>query len=172
MIMLMLVRAILLLAAVLAVACTDPPHSGPNGHSHVAWYEAPAHYPRELDVLFVVDATSGMQPHPSALPALAAELEDAITNTLGFLPDARIAVTVADGTGSLRQPTGVADPYLATALTDDFSRTSNFQGTLADALAELLAVGTTSTATVQSLASCRQRSPRLASCARARGSAS
>jgi hypothetical protein len=133
--------AVVLLAA---AACTDGPPGGggPSGTSHVETLDIPGMYPRQLDVLFVVDDTTAMAPYASALSGLGTSLETALEAQTGTLPDTRIAVTTTDATsGALRVPSGLTEPFLATALAPDFTRTTNFSGALATAVDSLLAVG-------------------------------
>ena len=134
----------LALVAVATAACTDDPSGGggPGGTIHVEAIDIPGMYPRQLDVLFVVDDTAAMAPHTAALSGLGTSLQTALEAQTGTLPDTRIAATTTDATsGALRAPSGVTDPFLATALAPDFTRTTNFTGALATAVDGLLAVG-------------------------------
>src|SRR5690606_30766624 len=109
-------------------------------------YEVAARLPPKFDLLFVVDDTTAMAAHQEALVEIAAALE----TTLEEEPDVNIAVTTASvaAAGELRAPPGTTEPYLSRTLAPDFTVASNFQGTLASALAALLDVGASGTEAV------------------------
>lgn len=141
------------LVTVLALsACSEEPSGGggPNVNSEVRTYEWPGRSAPKVDVLVVLDDTTAMQPHQTMLASLAGDLETVMTEQLGALPDARIGVITA-GAPAFRQPSGASVPWLETTVSADFTRTENFQGSLADALAPLLAVGASGTSTTQPL---------------------
>lgn len=145
-----------LVLSLLALGCTeDPPSGGPAVDSHVETYDFAPSVPPELDLLIVLDHTTAMAPHQTALAALPAGLAAALTSEDGLQPDTRIAVTTVDGAGAFRQPSTSTDAYLALGLDVHYDRAANYTGTLTDALAQLLAVGAAAAVTSQPLASAK-----------------
>lgn len=137
-----------------AFGCSeDPPDNGPAIDSHVHYYEWPGAVPPHLDVLVVVENTAAMTPHQAALATIPAATDTALFTAGATFPDVRIAVTLADGSGTLRQPATTTDKFLALPYDVRLARSTNFTGTLTDALGELMNVGTSGTAAVQPLAS-------------------
>jgi len=133
-----------LIVAVVLAACTDEPAaSGPQVTSHVDYHEFPAVHPPAIDMLLVIDNTSSMTPYQSQIAQLPSIVDGVVTRIYGGLPDVHVAVTTNGGA-------------LSTVLDDtghwDGSHTRNFDGSLADALAPLVAVGTSSAGPAQPLA--------------------
>ena len=132
-------RAALLLVVVVA-ACVEPA-SGFDGETHVVSFDWPARGVPQLDLLFVVDDSTAMAPYRERVMTLgrvgAAQLERYSAGK----PDLHVGVT---SRGEVAFVTDVHRP--------DGSRETSFDGTLADAVAALVAVGSTSTAPNQPLA--------------------
>ncbi len=134
-------------------ACTDEPEpTGPFLTSVIRDYGFPAFIPPQLDVLVVVDNTTAMAPYASSLATLAAATEQGLFVEGTAQPDARIAVTTTDGSGSLRMPATSSESYLAVGFDAHYNATRNFTGSLTDALADLFAVGTATTSPPRPLA--------------------
>jgi len=146
---------LVLIASLLATACSDDPPSGPSIDSHVQFYEWPGYIPMSIDMLFVVENTAAMTAFQSGLATIPPLTADFFFGSSGQMPDARFAVTTADGTGTLRQPTSTTDAYVASTYDDRFTPSNNFTGTFTDALTQMMNVGTSSAAAVQPLASAK-----------------
>lgn len=126
--------SMVLLGSLAACHAAAPPM---DGVSHVERHYINAIGPVKMDVLVAIDDTAAMAPYQDRIQALP----QAIVQSLDPGFDVRIAVTSNDGV--LHRAPGVADPWLATRLDFALARTSNFHGSLADALAPLVHVGTT-----------------------------
>lgn len=124
-------------------ACTDDfDRRPPDVQSHVARYFVPEMPAHQLDLLFVIDDTTAMAPYQDRLAELPRVTEAILSTLPGGLPDLRIGVTTNGG--ELRTLPEIAEPYLAIELHPDGAPTTNFTGSLADALAPLLDVDATS----------------------------
>jgi hypothetical protein len=137
-----------ILAACLLAGCTEADHS-----SYETFELQPA-MPTPLDLLVVLDDTTAMGPHlPRNPPPGQVSVPALFYNGA---PDVRIAVTTTT-TGTLRTsaevPSGVIEHRLRFA---DGYLVTNYPGTLVDAVASLMNVGTTSTAPNAVLASTQQ----------------
>lgn len=107
--------------------------------SHVEERRWPALPSQQLDLLFVIDDTTAMASYADRVGELADLVEQALeTSRLSV----RIAVTSNDG--MLRYAPS-STPVLDLLLEYDFTRTTNFHGTLRDNLRSMLAVGSAST---------------------------
>ncbi|HEX5062282.1 MAG TPA: hypothetical protein VFV99_23085 [Kofleriaceae bacterium] len=131
-----------LTALVLAAACVDTPPLQEQHveSSRVTIREIPETPRATTDLLIVVDDTVGMAPYQAQLATLPARLASRIDWYTRRWIDLRLAVATNDGT--LRRLPGMDTPWLADAFDFDYTRRRNFDGTLADRLAELMAVGT------------------------------
>jgi hypothetical protein len=144
------VRTISIAIAALAsaAACTEQPPRGTGTYieSHVESYDLPGGSPGELDVLFVVDDTAAMSPYATQVASLPAQLESVLSDPDGNLPNTRIAVITANAANAaFRQPAGTTEPYLEVGLDAHFDPISNISGSIAEALAPMLDVGTAGT---------------------------
>lgn len=142
---------LVLIASLLAAGCTEQPASGPSINSFVAYYDFPGASPPRLDMLIVVDNTAPMSPYQSSLAALSAIAEAMLYDPAGIFPDFRIMVTTTEANGALRQPTTTTDVFLERSIDTHYALATNFTGSLTDALAPMLAVGTSSNAPVRPL---------------------
>ncbi len=127
------VRSLVLVALVPACVDTTIP-SGVNAESHVISFDHPALLPRKVDVLFAIDDSLAMTPYVERTRAVPAALVAGLARSMGALPDLRVGVV----TGAT--PLG---GYLADAQQVDGTRTANFSGDLADAIAAEINVGIT-----------------------------
>lgn len=147
-------RSLIALSWVAVVACTDDGPSGPGieGDSHVETYVLPALSSPKLDVLFVVDDTTAMASHQTALAALPAQLEAILASESGNVASYHLGVVTTDaaGGGALRTSSAVTDAFIVHDNTFD-SPEHNYQGSLADAFASLLPGSAASTASNQPL---------------------
>lgn len=148
-------QRVALIVAALA-ACTDGDGGGApgvQGTSFVEHFEIPGLQPPRLDLLIVVDNTATMASHQHVFAPIAAALETFVTAPDGVRPDVRIAVATSDTAeaGTLRQPAGVSEPFLAAGFDGRLAPVDNHDGTLASAVTALLDVGTASVATVKPL---------------------
>jgi hypothetical protein len=136
--------------SLVVAACTETPTgSGIEATSHVATYQSPGGYAPLLDLLIVVDDTAAMAPYADEV----AMLPDQIATTLRPEYDLRVAVTTNGGV--LRKPAALPEPFVSTRLGFDLTRTSSFDGTLADALRPLMTVGAANSGASQPLAAIR-----------------
>jgi hypothetical protein len=131
------VRAALLLVI---AACVEPAH-GYDANTHVIAFEWPARGVPQLDLLFVVDDSSGMAPYRDRVLDASRTFADALAHYGAGKPDVHAGVTTRGDV------TFVSDLH-----NNDGSRNTSFSGTLADALATLVDVGTAGTAPNQPLA--------------------
>jgi hypothetical protein len=145
-----------LLSLAVCTACTeDPPPNGPFIESHVDYWDIPSGLPGELDLLIVVDNTAGMASHRQQLLDLASSFDTILFGENGPFFDTRIAVTTTATSGAFRQPAGAPQPFLESALDAHYDLTNKFAGSLTDALAPLLDVGSTGTEAIAPLASAK-----------------
>lgn len=144
------------LIALLATGCAADPARGPGIDSHVEYYDVGATVPPALDILIVLDNTTAMAPYQTGLAALPAGIEAALRQEQTSQPDTRIAVVTADGTGAFRQPAASSDAFIALGYDVHLERTTNFTGSFADALAQLIGVGAAASSTLQPLESAKQ----------------
>ncbi len=150
-------RRLLATLLCLAAACTeDPQPSGPFIESHVDYWDIPSAAPGQLDVLIVVDNTAAMSAKRTQLVGLA-NVFDAVLFRDDQAPyfDTRIAVTTTATTGAFRQPAGTPEPFLEAGLDEHYNLNNKFAGTLTDALAPLLDVGSDGSGPIAPLASAK-----------------
>lgn len=131
-------------AALLIVACTDPPpFVGVDVDSdRVERVTLTFRGPRQLDLLFVIDGSLAMQPYAEALAANAPAFIHTLESIQGALPSVHLAVTTAAGDGTLRTATPINGAYISDVPGESGTRVRNYTGSLADAFGRLAAVGT------------------------------
>jgi hypothetical protein len=149
----------LLAALALCAACTDGSSSGRGveGTTHVETYVLPAAAAPKLDLLFVVDDRTAMAPHQQPLAAVPAQLEALLASEYGDAGSYHVGVITTDAAsgGELRRSSAVADAFIV--YDNAFSgTTTNYQGSLASALASLMPSSAASTAPNQPLESTRR----------------
>lgn len=103
--------------------------------SRVSYHEIPVYVGNQVDVLFVVDDSPAMAPYEGRIAALAGELEQAYGRY-------NLHLAVASNDGRLRTPPSIGGPFLAYTPKTFSPAVTNFEGTLGNATAALLAVGT------------------------------
>lgn len=143
-------------ALVVCAACIDDDETttGLDGVSHVDWHELPGRGPQQTDLLFVIDDSIAMAPYQDRLAALPANVaEQLAAHGIGRL-DLRIAVTSNDGV--LRTNGSIGGSFLTMRAEYDLSHTTNFSGTLEEALRPLLNVGVDATGPSTPLAAVRR----------------
>ncbi|HEY5951165.1 MAG TPA: hypothetical protein VIV40_36990 [Kofleriaceae bacterium] len=146
------------LVLALATACTDdgPSGGGVDGTTHVESYWLPAMAIPTLDVLFVIDDTTAMASHQTALANLPAELLAALEGATGIPASYHFGVVTTDvaSGGNLRRSSSFSDAFVSHDST--FSGpANNYQGTLASALTSVWPSSAASTASNQPLATMR-----------------
>jgi hypothetical protein len=136
---------------VLAACATDEvPTPDVEATSFVEVYALPEGHRAQLDLLFVIDATTAMASYQDRVAALPAAFERAFPS-IGFgLIDVHIGVTTTGG--ALRGSSAVGGPFMTMYTEFDLTRVANFGGTLVEALSPLVNVGAASAAPNQPLA--------------------
>jgi hypothetical protein len=157
--------------ATAAAACADEPDgpSGPAVTSSVTRLELPVTRNRELDLLFVIDNSPGMDSQRAKMLANYRRFMEALETYALGLPDLHIGVVTTDlgtrapgeigpgvsiGTGpgscsadgdrgELRRAAAVGGNFISDILQFDGTRGRNYTGSLADAFAQLADVGST-----------------------------
>ncbi|MDB4955385.1 MAG: hypothetical protein JWO36_2954 [Myxococcales bacterium] len=123
--------------------------------SHVETFDLPGfNANRDLDVLFVVDASAAMAPYRSKVTSSAAAWINVMNTASGGLPNVHIGVVAADvaGRGELRAVPEITGQFISDQLAGDgITRTTNYTGTLAASLSAMLDVGASASATTQPL---------------------
>lgn len=131
-------RAALVLAF---AACVEPAPSTFEAETHAVPFNWPARGVPQLDVLFVVDDSTQMAPYRERVIELARSGAHHLERYGAGKPDLHVGVT------SRGEVAFVSDVHRA-----DGSRETSFDGTLVDAMAMLVDVGSASTAPNQPLA--------------------
>ncbi|HEY5925382.1 MAG TPA: hypothetical protein VIV11_27045 [Kofleriaceae bacterium] len=130
---------VLLLACVSACVDTPPLHEPVVEQSRVEVFVLPETRRAQTDLLIVVDDTRAMTPYQEQLATLPGRFARRLEWYTQRWIDLRLAVATNDG--RLRRLPGATTPWLATAYDFDYTRRTNYSGTLADQLAALMNVG-------------------------------
>jgi hypothetical protein len=135
------------LAGALGVsACTTTPSTEadePGTSSVVLFDTGNDSGPPIADVLFVVDDSKAMTPYRDHVLASAQSFADAMVDPAFRYPSLHVGVVTTDPheLGVMRRPPGSMGPYLVDVSEADGTRTRNYPGPFASALAAMLDVG-------------------------------
>lgn len=136
-------RHAIAIALLLAACADDPPPSGPAITSQVDYHEIPAQPAQQLDLLVVIDNTAAMAPYQDRIAVVPTMIDAVVARVYHGLTNVHVAVTTNGGAiGSV----------LSDVTAWDGTHATSFQGSLADALAPLVSVGTSNTGPSQPLA--------------------
>lgn len=106
--------------------------------SRVVVYQVPESPRAQTDLLIVVDDTLAIEPYREQLAALPYQFAHRLSWYTQRWIDLRVAVTGNDG--RLRRLPGADEPWLSEAFDFDYTRRTNYTGTLGDNLAMLMNV--------------------------------
>lgn len=123
------------LSLLAACAANEPARDGIEGQSHVEIHELPGWGPPQIDILLVVDDTTAMAPYRDQVALLPSIIADAFPSMGDGLVDLHIGMITNDGALRRTHPNG--QPFVAIRTELDLQRTTNFQGTLEEALGRL-----------------------------------
>ncbi|HEY5925381.1 MAG TPA: hypothetical protein VIV11_27040 [Kofleriaceae bacterium] len=145
-----------LIMIALLVGCVDtPPLQEPVVEaSHVEIKQWPQGNVPKLDILIVVDDSVAMVAHRDRVATIAPPLVSTLRRFAEGWTNLRIVVSSNDGRA--RRLPGMEHRYLVDAIGLDYARTQNYAGTLEDALAALIDVGTESDGPSQPLEGMRR----------------
>lgn len=147
------------LLLVCCVACTDdgPSGGGTTGETHVETYQLPARVAPKLDLLFVIDDTTAMASHQTALQALPAMVEAGLASSTGVVAHYHLGVITTDAAsgGKLRTSSSVQGTFINHDEGTFGGSPNNYTGSLAAALGSLFPSSAASNAQNQPLATTR-----------------
>ena len=146
------------LALLALAACVTPSGSSGSDTSRVVTFQTPQLVERpDLDVLFVVDGTPAMADARVHIAESVESFEAALFAPGLPPPNLHVAAITADASApALRRVPAIAGPYLVDELAPDDTRATNYTGTFANALGELLDAGAADPAPLQPLEAARR----------------
>jgi hypothetical protein len=143
----------------LLCACTDdgPSGGGTTGETHVESYHLPAQQAPKLDLLFVIDDTTAMASHQTALQALPAMVEAGLASSTGVVAHYHLGVVTTDSatSGNLRTSSSVQGTFINHDEGTFGGSPNNYTGSLGAALTSLFPSSATSNAQNRPLATMR-----------------
>ena len=129
--------------ALVLAACAQPTEPGPIEQSGVEVFEVPGAAPTEIDLLIVLDDTAEMTPYLARVDAMLRAI-DRWPQDFTRKPDLHIAIATADpaDAGIVHMSSYVHGAFLVDEMRPDWSRETNYDNTLDEALSHLGDVGT------------------------------
>lgn len=135
------------IAACLFAGCAQDPHQAPIDQSRVETFDIPGDPPGNIDVLVVLDDTPDIAPYLPRIDAMLRAL-DHWPHGRPRNPNLHLAIATADpaDAGHVRVAQAVHGPFVTDQMLPDWSRGTNYDSSLADALSQLGTTGTSGTA--------------------------
>lgn len=131
------------LALAVIAGCAQPTEPGPIEQSGVEVFEVPGAAPPDIDLLIVLDDTAEMTPYLARVDAMLRAI-DRWPQDFTRKPDLHIAIATADpaDAGMVHMSSYVHGAFLVDEIRPDWSRETNYDNTLGEALSHLGDVGT------------------------------